>query len=92
MHFSLYDTFSKKAVDKDLTVKQKAQLITNISTVNPDVHRKIYALIKVHYANLNMTNPYDMDGDIEINLDDLPLKLKQIIHKFMEFHVKNMDA
>ncbi len=89
MHFALYETFNKKVnTDKDLSAKQKASLIKHISEIDADTHRKIYALIKVHYANTNIPNPYDMDGDIEINLDDLPFKLKHIIYKFVDAHIK----
>jgi hypothetical protein len=93
IQFALYDSIVPKCPDKDLTVKQKKALMKNFEKLDEDAHRKIYALMKVHYANTNTEwNPERVDSSVEIELDSLPNKLKQVVHAFVDMHIAVMQS
>jgi hypothetical protein len=100
IQFALYDSIVPKCPDKDLTAKQKKALMKNFEKLDEDAHRKIYALMKVHYANTNTEwAPTRSTGSstvgastVEIELDSLPNKLKQVVHAFVDMHIAVMQG
>jgi len=93
--FPLYTTLSQNLGARDLTIIQKNDLIKKIATMEPEAHELIYALIKCYYiANENndgITLPYSGKFDKDstsFNLLDLPLRLRQMLYKFVNLHNK----
>lgn len=96
--FPLYLTLISNLPEKDLTVIQKNDLIKKISTLDPDAHELIYALVKCffieHSKGNSLSLPYGgilIKDKIEFNLLDFPNKLRQLLFKFVNIHKKKMD-
>jgi hypothetical protein len=103
--FPLYDNLNKNIPKKDLTVKQKEEVVNIINNVEDDNTKElIYALIQFYYTN-NSGSPKDSipySGDkceskdkklhnIAWSLSDLPIPLRQILYKFMSLHMKQKE-
>ena len=96
--FPLYTSLKNGIPDKDLTATQKADFVKKIEKMNTDGHELIYALIKTFYINNKesetpFTTPYDgklVKSNITFDMDNLPLKLRQIIYKFIKIHTKKV--
>lgn len=96
-NFPLYTNLSSGISDKDLTAKQKDDFIKKITVMDKEGHELIYALIKVFFLEHESSSPFNalygaknIDSNIVFNIADLPLKLRQILHKFAKIHVKKM--
>lgn len=99
-NFPLYDLLEKHIKSTDLTLKEKQLLINNIeNNLDSDGIEKIYLLIKYHYYK-NLKNedstkiPFEGEENLntfEFNLDKLPIKLKQIINKFVKIHIEKLE-
>lgn len=96
--FPLYDSLSKDISNKDLSVIQKRTFIKNVLNIDKDGCELIYALIKTFQIenkeeDINYSLPYkgkyDND-DIVFDLDNFPIKLKQILFKFVIVHLQKM--
>ena len=102
--FPLYDNLSKDlSAKKDLTVKQKTDLIKNINLIDQDGQELVYALIYYYYIN-NETNsesnipPYKGKSqetplnlqNITWNLGNFPIKLRVLLHNFLTMHIKKL--
>jgi hypothetical protein len=92
-NFPLYTTLKKNIPKKDLTIPQKNDLINKISEMQTEEHELIYALIKSYFLEKdkeqNVIVPYKgkmIKENIEFNLSDLPIELRQILFKFILAH------
>lgn len=102
--FPLYDNLSKDlSAKKDLTVKQKTDLIKNINNIDQDGKELVYALIYYYYINnetINESNipPYKGKSqetpsnlqNITWNLGNFPIKLRILLHNFLTMHMKKL--
>lgn len=96
--FPLYDSLLKDIPETDLTVTQKRIFIKRVSKIDTNGHELVYALIRMYQVenneeNTSFTLPYNgtyVENDISFDLDKLPNKLKQILFKFMGFHIDKM--
>ena len=90
--FPLYDNLSKDlSAKKDLTVKQKTDLIKNINFIDQDGQELVYALIYYYYINnettnetTNETNTPPYKGKIE----ETPKNLQNITWNLGNFPIK----
>ena len=66
-----------------------------IKTIDDNTAELIYALIRVYQLENNENNistftvPYDgkfIDNEIKFDLNELPIKLKHILFKFLKLH------
>lgn len=102
--FPLYDNLSKDlSAKKDLTVKQKTDLIKNINLIDQDGQELVYALIYYYYINnetISDSNipPYKGKSqetpsnlqNITWNLGNFPIKLRVLLHNFLTMHMKKL--
>ena len=102
--FPLYDNLSKDlSAKKDLTVKQKTDLIKNINLIDQDGQELVYALIYFYYINnetIDETNIQPYKGksqetasslqNITWNLGNFPIKLRVLLHNFLTMHIKKL--
>ena len=66
--FPLYDNLSKDlSAKKDLTVKQKTDLIKNINLIDQDGQELVYALIYYYYINNESNNESNNKSNNEFN-------------------------
>lgn len=98
-NFPLYDNLLQNISQRDLTKKQKEDLIDKIKKIDEDGAELIYALIRVY----QMENSSDQStfklpfggiyvgNDMQFNLEQLPNRLKQILHKFIQVRDKAME-
>ena len=103
--FPLYDTLKNDIPKKDLTMKQKDELIKSV--LKMDINAKEIIFVLIHYYNseyedkkaLGDNIPYnaikkqnnDTECDISWSLTDIPIPLRQILYKFMLLHIKNKE-
>jgi hypothetical protein len=96
--FPLYDSLIKDLPKKDLTMTQKQVFIKRIAKIDKNGHDLVYALIRMYQVenneeNTSFTLPYNgtfIDNDINFDLDNLPVDLKQILFKFTGVHIGKM--
>ena len=97
--FALYNTLSQNIPTKDLNPTQKTKLVNVIKDLDENATELVYALIKYHH--LNDTKPSDIYNhkktnvraakvDISWNLSDLPIKLRNILYKFVTLEEQRM--
>lgn len=102
-YFPLYDNLLQDLPTKELTQKQKDEFIKNISKIDTNGLELIYSLIHFYfirneeYSSIvdvpyngtkveNENDKYDVSWDI----DNFPVKLKQLLYKFVSMHIKNV--
>jgi len=92
-NFPLYTTLKKNICKKDLTIQQKNDLVNKILSLESEQHELIYVLIKCYFLEKdkeqNVILPYKgkiIKENIEFNLTDLPIELRQILFKFVTIH------
>lgn len=95
-NFPLYDNMMKGIKNKDLTAKQKNDLIRKIDNIDEDGAKLVYALIRSFGINDNLkisSLPYDGERcdttSIGFDLEKFPNKLKQMLYKFNDVHDKS---
>ena len=102
--FPLYDSLIKDlSGKKDLTVKQKTELIKNLNLIDQDGQELVYALIYYYYINNETNNesnitPYKGKTqetpsnlqNITWNLGNFPIKLRVLLHNFLTMHIKKL--
>jgi hypothetical protein len=103
--FPLYNNLKRDIVKKDLTVKQKEELIDCIKKLDSNTSEIIYVLIYYYYdeyENSKSDNeiPYNAIKEksnnkncVNINwsLTDIPIPLRQILYKFVSLHMKKQQ-
>lgn len=102
--FPLYDNLSQDLPKKELTQKQKQEIIKNISQIDTNGLELIYSLIH-YYFNSNEKDsiisdlPYggvkvkndNNTHDVTWDIDSFPTKLKQLLYKFVSMHLKSIE-
>ena len=103
VNFPLYDNILKEIKDyeltQDLTIEKKKLLLKKIKKLDQNGFNLLYVLIKVFHINNTEDNnvssiPYEgniIKNNIKFDLDKLPVKLKFIIDKFVELHIKSLE-
>lgn len=101
--FPLYDSLMRDTFNKELTIKQKKLFLTRIEEIDETGKEFIYALIKYHFVNTNKdTHQNDLYKckivstdrglrDLTWDLNDLPMRLRQILFKFTEINQKRQE-
>ncbi len=96
MNFPLYDSLSVDIPDKDLTTAQKSSFLLRIKDLTPEGKELFVVLVKVHYINVEkdyISLPYNCivsKEGVSFDLEVFPVKLKQILYKFLKIHAKKM--
>lgn len=102
--FPLYDNLSQDLPNKELTQKQKQEIVKNISQIDPNGLELIYSLIHYYfnsnekdsdisdlpYGGVKVKNDNDTH-DVEWDIDNFPTKLKQLLYKFVSMHLKSIE-
>jgi hypothetical protein len=101
--FPIYDTLSENASQKDLNAKQKDEFMDKIKTLDQQGYELVYALIRAFQMENNDDKttfklPYKGkiiktetgEPRLDFDLEKLPNKLKQILYKFVNIHIKSM--
>tara|TARA_B100000989_G_C19274516_1_gene357658 strand:+ start:258 stop:593 length:336 start_codon:yes stop_codon:yes gene_type:complete len=100
MSFPLYDRLAVDIPSKDLSVKQKTELIEKVNSIDQNGKELVYVLIQMYAKknNINDLYPFKCDKTNETNgenlswnLTDIPQKLRHILHKFISMHTYNME-
>ena len=94
----LYEILFKETLNEDLTNKQKDEFMRLIKNIDQNGFEIVYALIRIFQLENNDDKstfkiPYGgkfIKDDLNFNLNDLPLQLKQILYKFLLLHIKTM--
>jgi hypothetical protein len=96
----IYDMLYNEFVDisDDLTTKQKDEFLKKVKLLDSNGHELIYAIIRVYQLeNSEDKNTYTIPfhgkfikNDLKFDLNDLPNKLKRMIYKFTDMHIKSM--
>jgi hypothetical protein len=102
---SIFESIIKKVKIKDLTKKQKTEFVKNVETFNEDEIYTLYAIITMYnrqcdvdlHQDTQLTkHPYngctDNSSGVVFDLDDFPIKLKQILYKFMNIVISKNTA
>lgn len=92
---NLYNSLGYNVSECDLTSTEKDFLIMNIVNLKPEKQETIYMLIMYDYTMKNKNSkvifPYKCkqitNDKLEIKLDALPNKLKQILYKFVNLEI-----
>jgi len=97
--FPLYDSLSKNIPEIDLSGSEKKAFIKRIEKIDREGHELVYALIRMYQMvnneqNTSFTLPYNgkyiNNNNINFDLDEFPLTLKQILAKFLSAHIEKM--
>ena len=102
MKFTLYQTLDANIPKRDLTIAQKNKIINIIDNVLDEQGLELlYALIKHYNMNVDKANNelYNCEitkkqndiCDVEWNLTNLPIHLRQIIYKFICLEEKRLE-
>ena len=97
--FPIYDTLSENISQKDLTVKQKEEFMEKIKSLDQQGYELVYALIRTFQMENNDDKttfklPYKgkiLKNEIKFDLEKLPNKLKQMLYKFVNIHIRSME-
>jgi hypothetical protein len=96
--FPLFTSLRKGLLSRDLTAKTKENFIAEVKNIDESGSELIYALVRFYYIEETGTPlpglPYEgkiTDDNVQFNLDNFPNKLKQLLYKFIQLHVKNME-
>jgi hypothetical protein len=94
--FPLYSSIKTNLPNRDLTVTEKLDFINRIKEYDVETHELVCALIKCYYTDNGgspMTIPYDgklVKDRIDFNLLDFPIKLRQLLYKFIKLHKRKI--
>lgn len=90
--FPLFVNLYNSTEDKDLTINQKNSFMKKIKTIDKNGLDLIYALILYYQIEKkNIEVPYTHENNnVIIDMELIPLQLKQIIYKFILMHLKTM--
>lgn len=96
--FPLYDSLTKDIQQGDLSVTQKRTFIKRIEKIDINGYELIYGLIRMFQIENNeedtsFTLPYNgtrVENNMYFDLNVLPIKLRQILFKFVSIHLNKM--
>jgi hypothetical protein len=99
--FPFYDMLSNNIKNKDLTIKQKNEFMTKISHIDEKGTELLYLIIRLYEINNNKdviesyklpySGNYINKTDIQFDLEQFPVILKQMLYKFINIHIKQME-
>ena len=97
--FPLYDSLYKEADDKDISSSHRKNFLTKITSLDQDGYELVYVLIKIYYLKHNddsgIVLPYNgkyvNKTDISFDFNTFPNKLKNMLYKFLQAHIKKME-
>ena len=97
--FPLYDSLYKEVEDKDISSPHRKFFLSKIEKLDQDGYELIYVLIKIYYLKHNddsgIVLPYNgkyvNKTDISFDFNSFPNKLKNMLYKFLQAHVKKME-
>lgn len=95
--FPLYDSLVSNIEEKDLTASQKLSFVKKTNKIDIIGRELMYALIKVYEKeNENTLSEFPYEGIIEndsitFDLSNFPIKLRQLLYKFLNAHIKKMS-
>lgn len=101
-YFPLYDNLIQELPSKDLTQKQKDEFVKNILKFDTNGMELIYALIHFYFTrnenddiadlpyNGTKTELENNNYDVSWEITQLPIKLRQLLYKFVSMHIKNV--
>ena len=99
-NFPLYDNlFNEITTNEDLSDKQKDEFMKLSKTLDVTGYEIIYVLIRVYQLeNTEDKSTFKLPfggkflkEDIKFDLNALPNRLKHMLHKFINIHVKTME-
>jgi len=94
----IYEILFKETSNEDLNNKEKDEFMKMVKKIDQKGFEIVYALIRIFQLENNEDKstfkiPYGgkfVKDDLNFNLNDLPLQLKQILYKFLLLHIKTM--
>lgn len=93
---NLYNSLGYNASTDDLTDVEKTFIIEQIPLLNEEKKKLVWKLILCDHMKTNPKSkvifPYktkQIDDDIEIKIDALPVTLQRVLHKFCTFETQN---
>lgn len=100
--FPLYESISADInCKKDLTVRQKEELMNHLKNINLIGGEFVYALIQYHKMISDesikkkivcaYSDNSDGTSDMTYNLSQFPIKLKQILYKYVLIHDESLQ-
>jgi hypothetical protein len=98
-NFPIYETLIKEIKNCDLTVKQKNDFMNKIQKLDEVGTEVCYVLIRVFEINHEDVSstfklPYNgkfIESDISFDLEKLPIKLRQLLYKFVSMHCEKIE-
>mgnify|MGYP001182897750 FL=1 len=90
-NFPLYDRLNSELPQtdlKDLSVKQKEQCVEKLKHLDQNGQELVYMLIRSSSEGVSLV-PYGgqmWKTDMRFNFNDFPVRLKHLIHKFLDLH------
>lgn len=102
-NFPLYNSLINNIPSKDLSVKQKEELIKKVQNIDPKGRDLIFALIQFYRIENNKDTksiiPYNGISEVSKentenliwSLGDFPIKLRNILYKFIIMHMQTME-
>lgn len=97
-NFPLYDNLKKDLSDEEITTKQKDKFMKLIKDIDMNGQELLYALIRFYQIENSDDKstfklPYNgkfVKNDMQFDFNDFPNKLKHILLKFIQIHIKSM--
>lgn len=88
----LFDNLYRETESNDLLVTHKATTIKNIKKIDLQGHEMVYVIIKLFEQKENVkVESKVVKNQLTFDLESMPNKLKQIIYKFTQLHLKKME-
>jgi len=81
-HLILYHALSNKTYKKDVSDKNKQLLVDVINKSDYKYKIEFIKIIKEYYKSTNEDYPFDIKC-IDINIDDIPIKLRWILYNYI---------
>ncbi len=93
----VYELLKSSVEDKDLTVLEKEEFITNIKEMNSIGHELVYVIIKSFEKDNSDSEtffPYNgkiQKSGIRFEIESLDNRLRQILYKFSKMHLETQN-
>ena len=95
----LYNSLKKDIDNQPLSLSQRDDFFKNINLLDDKGYEIVYVIIKMFEIENNPKTsrdilPYEskiFSKEVKFDLDKIPDKLKHILIKFLNIHIKNMN-
>ena len=95
----LYNSLKKDVDNQPLSLSQRDDFFKNIKLLDDKGNEIVYVIIKMFEIENNPKTtrdnlPYEskfISKELRFDLDKIPDKLKHILNKFLNIHIKNME-